>query len=82
MFHDEIEMLVMEKSNFFYNLSKVEKNIIPTVARVTHFSIYLEWSHVKDHLSTPADKRLKYRLQQYAHPSNDNVIKDWTNVYT
>ena len=60
----------------------MEKSIVPTVGKITHYCIYLEWKHVKELILVPAGKRLKFRLQQYAHPINDNEEREWTNSYT
>lgn len=46
----------------------------PVVGKVTHHSIELMWSHIKEKIG--ADKRLKYTLQEI-----DKHKHDWGNVY-
>lgn len=48
----------------------------PVVGKVTHFTIYLEWSHVKEYI--PPKKRYRFKLQE----SSINGKFEWTTVYT
>lgn len=48
----------------------------PVVGKVTHFTIYLEWSHVKDYI--PKNKRYRFKIQE----SSLHYKYEWTTVYT
>lgn len=61
--------------NFIYLVS-LEKPNPPVVGKVTHFSIYLEWSHVKEYL--PPKKRYRFKLQESSLAGKF----EWATVYT
>ncbi len=54
---------------------RIEKPDPPTVQKVTHYSIELNWDHVKKALH---DERLKYNLQEYSN----NSKREWITVYS
>lgn len=54
----------------------LEKPNPPVVGKVTHFNIYLEWTHVKTYL--PPKKRYRFKLEE----SSINGKYEWTGVYT
>ncbi len=54
----------------------LEKPNPPVVGKVTHFTIYLEWSHVKEYL--PKNKRYRFKVQE----SSMSGKYEWTTVYT
>ena len=47
----------------------------PVVGKVTHHSIELIWTNVKDTL--PKDQRFKFTLQE-----SDKAKKEWGNIYS
>jgi hypothetical protein len=56
-------------------VSLLEKPDPPVVGKVTHHSIELTWTHVKEKL--PSNQRFKYTLQEA-----DSKKKEWGNVYS
>jgi len=55
----------------------LETPLPPLVGRVTHYNVYLEWSHVKNVLPAGNTKKYRYKIQEIS-----NTKKDWTTVYT
>ena len=55
----------------------LEKPNPPAVGRITHYNIYLDWSHVKEYIP-PKCKRFRFKVQELAHDSNKN---EWTTIY-
>jgi len=55
----------------------LENPLPPIVGRVTHYNVYLEWSHVKNSLPEANSRKYRYKIQELAHAK-----KDWTTVYT
>jgi hypothetical protein len=53
----------------------VDKPDPPVVGKVTHHSIELTWTNVKEKL--PANQRFKFVLQEA-----DKAKKEWGNVYS
>ncbi len=61
--------------NSYFSVS-LERPNPPVVGKVTHFTIYLEWSHVKEYL--PKNKRYRFKIQE----SSMSGKYEWTTVYT
>ena len=54
----------------------LEKPEPPLITQITHFSMDLNWKHVKDKL--PKAQRFKFCLQEQSHRNKN----DWNTIYT